>query len=117
MRISLDSLTAQVALLRDLDGVEPRSLTGDQAVEWLRTSGQVVQSVNAIVAALTARVSELSTGENRTTRFARVKGFSDVGALVSDVAQVPRGDAGRLVTLGQAMSDADAGSEDRKSVV
>ena len=110
MRISLDSLTAQVALLRGLDGVEPRSLTGDQAVEWLRASGEVVQSVNAIIAALTARVCELSTGEDRTKRFARVKGFSDVGSLVSEVAQVPRGDAGRLVTLGQAVSDADAGS-------
>ena len=83
---------------------------GIEAVEWLRASGELVQSANAIIAALTARVSELSTGDNRTTRFARMKGFSDVGALVSDVAQVPRGDAGRLVTLGQAMSDADAGS-------
>ena len=79
MRISLDSLTAQVTLLRGLDGVEPRSLSGDEAVEWLRASGQLVQSANAIIAALTARVSELSSGEDRTKRFARVKGFSDVG--------------------------------------
>ena len=58
-------------------------------------SGQLVQSANAIIAALTARVSELSTGEDRTKRFARLKGFSDVGSLVSEVAQVPRPDAGQ----------------------
>ena len=50
------------------------------------------------------------SAHDRLNRFARLKGYSDVGALVTDVAQVPRGDAGRLVTLGGAMSDADAGS-------
>jgi len=112
MRISLEALTSHVATLAALEGVEPRSLTGDEAVAWLRASGQVVQSANAIIAALTARITDLSSGEDRTHRFARAKGFPDVGSLVSEVAQVPRADAGRFVTLGQAMSDADAGSSD-----
>lgn len=90
--------------------MEPRALTGDEAVEWIRASGEAMQSLQAIMAALSARVTELSSGEDRTKRYARAKGFSDVGSLVSEVAQVSRGAAGQLVTLGGAMSDADAGS-------
>lgn len=91
-----------------LEGVEPHALTGDEAMEWIRASGEAMQTLQAIVGALTARVAELSTGDDRTARFAREKGFSDVGSLVSEVAQVPRGSARQLVTLSQAMSDADA---------
>jgi len=108
MRISLEALDSQVAALAALEGVESRALTGDQAVEWARAIGAARQSLDALLSAVTARISELSTGEDRTKRFARVKGFSDVGALVSEVAQVPRADAGRMVALGEAMAQADA---------
>ena len=116
MRISLEVLTAQVATLGALDGVEPRSLSGDQAVEWVQAIGQTRQALDALLSAVTARVTELSSGQDRTKRFARAKGFADVGALVSEVAQVPRSDAGRLVVLAQAMADADAGSGDALTI-
>jgi hypothetical protein len=111
MRISTEALSECVGALAGLDGVDPRGLSGNEAMEWIADVGRARQSLDAILAALTSRVSELSSGEDRTKRFARLKGFSDAGALVSSVAQVPRSDAGRLVSLGQAMSDADAASE------
>ena len=104
-------LHSQLAGLGGLEGVDPHALTGDEAVEWLRGVGELVQSAQSIASALTVRISELSTGEDRTKRFARAKGFSDVGSFVSEVAQVPRGTAGQLVTLGGAMADADSGSD------
>ncbi|MGC4173936.1 DUF222 domain-containing protein [Demequina sp.] len=110
MRISLEVLRSQVAQLASLEGVDSRALTGDEAVAWLGSVGEVVQSANTIMSALTSRVGELSSGEDRTKRLARQKGFSDVGSLVAEVAQVPRGAASQLVTLSQAVSDADAGS-------
>jgi len=109
MRISLDALSVQVASLAGLDGVEPRALTGDQAVEWARAIGAARQSLDALLSAVTCRITELSSGQDRTTRFAREKGFADVGALVSEIAQVPRSDAGRMVSLGEALVDADTG--------
>jgi len=111
MRISTAALHECVDALAGLDGVEPRELSGDAAVEWLAEVGRARQSLDAVMAALTARVTELSSGDDRTKRFARSKGFSDAGALLASVAQVPRSDAGRLVSLGQAMADADAASE------
>jgi 5-methylcytosine-specific restriction protein A len=116
MRISLDALTTQVTALAGLEGVEPRALSGDEAMDWARALGATRQALDALLSAVTGRIAELSTGEDRTTRFARAKGFPDAGALVSEVAQVPRSDAGRLMTLGEAMSDADAGSGGRLTV-
>lgn len=110
MRISTESLTERIGALAGLDGIEIASLTGDEVMTWLSAGGRARQALDAVLAALTSRVDELSRADDRGNRFARRKGFSDAGALVADVAQVPRGEAGRLVTLGQAMSDADAGS-------
>ena len=110
MRISTESLNRRVGALAGLEGVDPRALTGDEAMAWLTAGGQARQALDAVLAAVASRVEELSTGEDRTKRFARTKGFSDVGALVTEVAGVPRAEAGRMVTLGQAMADADAGS-------
>src|SRR6187431_3341208 len=108
MRISTAALHECVDALAGLDGVEPRELTGDEVVDWLAGVGRARQSLDAVMAALTSRVSELSSGEDRTKRFARLKGYSDAGALVAGVAQVPRSDAGRLIALGAAMADADS---------
>jgi 5-methylcytosine-specific restriction protein A len=110
MRISLEVLRSQVADMAGLEGVDSRALTGDEAVEWIRAGGEAMQSLQAILGALTARVTELSSGKDRTTRFARAKGFADTPSLLTEVAQIPRAQAGQLVTLGRAMSDADAGS-------
>lgn len=116
MRISTEALSECIGALAALDGVDAASLTGDEAMRWLAAGGRARQSLDAVMAALTARIADLSRGDDRQSRFARLKGFSDVGALVTEVAQVPRGDAGRLVTLGGAMSDADAGGSEPLTV-
>jgi 5-methylcytosine-specific restriction protein A len=110
MRISTEALTECIGVLAGLDGVDAGSLAGDEAMAWLAAGGRARQSLDAVLAALTSRIEELSQADDRGNRFARRKGFSNAAALVTEVAQVPRSDAGRLVSLGQAMSDADAGS-------
>jgi len=110
MQVSTDLLLERVTALVDVNGACLDDMPGDEVLAWLEKGGRAAQSLNALLATLTARLGALSSGEDRTRRFARTKGFADTAALVADVAQVPRSAASALLTLGEAMSDADEAS-------
>lgn len=109
MQISTDAILEHAAALAALNGVEPGSLTGDEASEWLGALAHVRTSAEAIMATLARRVEELSTVEAGGNRYARAKGFAGAPSLVAQKGQMSTGEASRLLSLGKTMADADAG--------
>lgn len=109
MQISTDAIIEHAAAVAALDGVNPESLTGDEASEWLTALGRVRTSTEAVMATLARRLEELSSLDAGRDRYARAKGFAGAPTLVAQKGQMSTGEANRLLSLGKAMADADAG--------
>ena len=109
MQISTDALIEHAASLAALNGVDPGSLSGDEASKWLSALARVRTSTEAVMAALARRIEELSTVDVGSDRYARAKGFAGAPTLVAQRGQMSTGEAGRLLSLGRAMAHADAG--------
>ncbi len=109
MQISTDAIIEHAVALAALNGVDPEGLTGDQAAEWLSALGRVRTSAEAIMATLARRIETLSTVDAGRDRYARAKGFAGAPSLVAQRGQMSTGEASRLLSVGKAMADADAG--------
>ena len=100
-------MTEHVGVLGPLDGADARSLTGDEAAEWIRCAARARHALDGVIAALSARVDELSSLDAGRDRYARAKGFASPQALIERVGDLGRGDAHKLVELGRAMIAAE----------
>jgi len=107
MRISLDSADEHYGALSPLDGVEARSLTGDEASEWIRRAARARHALDGVIAALSARVDELSSLDAGRDRYARARGFASPQQLIASDGDVSPGDAHRFVELGRMMVAAE----------
>ena len=59
MQISTDALIEHAASLAALNGVDPGSLSGDEASKWLSALARVRTSTEAVMAALARRIEDL----------------------------------------------------------
>lgn len=109
MQISTDAIIEHAAGLAALNGVDPEALSGDEASEWLASLGRLRTSAEAVMATLARRLETLSTVEVGRDRYARAKGFNGAPSLVAQHGQMSPGEAKRLMAVGKAMADADAG--------
>jgi hypothetical protein len=107
MRISLDAAGEHYGALAALDGVEARSLTGDEAAEWIRKAARARHALDGVIAALSARVDELSSIDAGRDRYARARGFASPQQLIASDGELSSGDANRLVELGRMMAVAE----------
>jgi hypothetical protein len=107
MQISLAPVTEHLGVLGPLDGADARSLSGDEAAEWIRRAARARHALDGVIAALSARVDELSSSDAGRDRYARAKGFPSSQALIERVGDLGRGDANKLVELGRAMVAAE----------
>jgi hypothetical protein len=107
MRISLDSAGEHYGALAPLDGVEARSLTGDEASEWIRRAARARHSLDGVIAALSARVDELSSLDAGRDRYARARGFASPQQLIASDGDFSSGDAHKFVELGRMMVAAE----------
>src|SRR6187551_886121 len=112
MQISTDALMEHAAACAALDGVDPAALTGDQAARWVSALARVKTASEAVIAVLGRRIEDLSTLDAGRDRYARAKGFSGAPTLLAQTGQMSTGEANRLLSLGRAMADADAGLGD-----
>lgn len=117
MQISTDALLEHAAAVAALNGVDPSSLTGEQATAWVSAVARVRTSAEAVIAALGRRIEELSTADAARDRFARAHGFSGAPSLVAQAGQMSTGEASRLLAIGRGMAEADAGLGDDVLVV
>ena len=109
MQISTDALMEHAAAVAALNGVDPQALTGDEASAWVSALARVRTSAEAVMAVLASRLEELSSVDAGRDRYARAKGFSGAPTLIAQRGQMSTGEANRLLSLGRAMADADAG--------
>lgn len=107
MRISLDAAGEHYGALAPLDGVEARSLTGDEAAEWIRTAARARHALDGVIAALSARVDELSSLDAGHDRYARARGFASPQQLIASEGDLSSGDAHKFVELGRMMVAAE----------
>src|SRR6188768_1548456 len=117
MQISTDALMEHVAACAALDGVDPAALTGDEAARWVSALARVKTSSEAMIAVLGRRLEELSSVDAGRERYARAKGFAGAPTLLAQEGQMSTGEANRLLALGRAMADADAGLGDEVLLV
>jgi 5-methylcytosine-specific restriction protein A len=117
MQISTDALIEHATSVAALNGVDPGSLSGDEASDWLSALARVRTATEAVMATLARRLEELSTVDVGRDRYARAQGFAGAPTLVAQKGQMSTGEAGRLLSLGRAMADADAGLGENVLVV
>ena len=117
MQISTDALLEHAAACAALDGVDPSVLSGDEAAGWVTVLARVKTASEAMIAVLGRRLEELSSVDAGRDRYARAKGFSGAPTLIAQTGQMSTGEATRLLTLGKAMADADAGLGDEALLV
>ena len=76
MQISTDALIEHATSVAALNGVDPGSLSGDEASDWLSALARVRTATEAVMATLARRLEELSTVDVGRDRYARAKGFA-----------------------------------------
>jgi len=109
MQISTDAILEHAAAVAALNGVDPESLTGDEAAAWVGAVARIRTASEAVIAVLGRRLEELSTVDAGRDRYARSKGFAGAPTLLAQTGQMSTGEANRMLSLGRAMADADAG--------
>src|SRR6188474_886018 len=119
MTISLAALDERRAAIAALDGVDEHSLTGEAAMAWLASAGEVRQATDVIMATLAHRLEVVSAPDAPGGRFARRQGFAGPAGLIAETADLGLADAGKLLGLGAVLAAgdrADAGVGSRADV-
>ena len=97
----LASLTERVEALAGLADVDPTALSGDAALGWARSIGEVMRAAETVLAPFAVRLEQLSEGPSR---YARWKGFPSAAALIAHETGISQAQAFALGRLGRVMT-------------
>ena len=97
----LDALRERVEALAGLAEVDPRVLSGDAALSWVKSIGEVLRAGETLLAPFAVRLEELTEGPSR---YARWKGHPSAAALIAHVTGISQSQAMALGALGRVMT-------------
>jgi len=98
---ALTSLNERVQALAGLADVDPTVLSGDAALGWVRSIGEVMRAAETVLAPFAVRLEELTDGPSR---YARWKGFPSAAALIAHETGISHSQAHALGSLGRVMT-------------
>ena len=97
----LGALRERVEALAGLASVDPSTLSGDAALAWVKSIGEVLRAGETLLAPFAVRLDDLSEGPSR---YARWKGFPSAAALIAHVTGISHAQASALGALGRVMT-------------